>query len=70
MSMDKNWTKIYSTGVAYKVELFRGLLLENDIESVIVNKQDSAYLFGEIELYVKADEAVKAKHIITTHEKL
>jgi len=68
--MDKNWTKIYSTGVAYKAELLKGLLFENDIEAIIVNKQDSAYLFGELELYVSAEEAVKAKHIITTHEEL
>ena len=68
--MDKNWVKIFSTGVTYKAEHLKGLLLENDIEAVIINKKDSAYLFGELELYVYADEAVKAKHIITTHEEL
>lgn len=68
--MDKDWTKIYSTGVAYKAELLKGLLIENDIKAVIMNKQDSAYLFGELELYVEAEHAVKARHIITTHEEL
>ena len=68
--MDKNWTKIYATGVPYKAELLKGLLIENDIEAIIMNKQDSAYLFGELELYVEAENAIKAKHIITTHEEL
>ena len=35
-----------------------------------MNKQDSAYLFGELELYVEAENAINARHIITTHEEL
>ncbi|MCB0805317.1 MAG: DUF2007 domain-containing protein [Bacteroidales bacterium] len=64
--MDQNWVKIYTTGVPYKVELLKGLLQENEIEAVIINKKDSAYLFGELELYVRVDQVVKARHIITT----
>ena len=64
--MDQNWVKIYSTGVSYKAELLKGLLKDNGIEAVIINKKDSAYLFGELELYVHIDQVVKAKHILTT----
>ncbi len=66
--MDKNWIKIYSTGVSYKAELLKGLLLENEIEAVIINKKDSAYLFGELELYVQLDDVIKAKHILNAFD--
>ena len=66
--MDKNWVKIYSTSANYKAELLKGLLLENGINAIIVNKKDSSYLFGELELYVMSDDAIQAKHIITTQE--
>lgn len=66
--MDSNWACIYTTGAQYKAELLKGLLEEEGIDSVVVNKQDSSYLFGELELYVKAEDAVKAKRIITAHE--
>jgi len=39
------------------------MLLENDIESFIVNKQDSSYLIGDIELYVSIDNIMKAKQL-------
>ncbi|MCD4665262.1 MAG: DUF2007 domain-containing protein [Bacteroidales bacterium] len=68
--MNKDWIKIYSTGVNYKAELLKGLLFENNIEAVIINKKDSSYGFGELELYVNSDDAVKAKHIITTQDQL
>ena len=68
--MDKDWIKIYSSGESYKAELLKGLLFENNIEAVIINKQDSSYLFGELEIYVIADDVIKAKHILTTQDKL
>jgi hypothetical protein len=64
--MNKDWIKIYSTGVNYKAELLKGLLFENNIEAVIINKKDSSYGFGELELYVSADNVVKARHLITS----
>jgi hypothetical protein len=66
--VDKNWVKIYSTSANYKAELLKGLLMENGINAIIVNKKDSSYLFGELELYVMSDDAIQAKHIITTQE--
>jgi hypothetical protein len=66
--VDNDWVKIYSTQANYKAELLKGLLEENEIIAVIVNKKDSAYLFGEIEIYVTIDNAVKAKYIISQNE--
>ncbi|MCB0515846.1 MAG: DUF2007 domain-containing protein [Chitinophagales bacterium] len=59
-----SWIKIYSSPQAYRIELARGILDENGIEGIVVNRQDSAYLFGEIELYVKQENALRASHII------
>lgn len=42
--------------------------MENGINAIIVNKKDSSYLFGELELYVMPNDAIQAKHIITTQE--
>jgi len=68
--MEKNWTKIYSTGKPYQAELLKGFLEENQIDAIIINKQDSAYLFGELELYVDADDVMKATRIIETQNEL
>ena len=62
--MNGNWEKVYSASMAYKVEIVQALLKEHDIESVIMNKKDSAYLFGDVELYVKPEQHLQAVQII------
>lgn len=62
--MENDWVMIFATGKQYEAEMINGMLEENGIESVVVNKQDSAYLFGEFELYVNRDEILKAKTLI------
>ncbi len=62
--MDDKWQKIYSSGHEHKVEIVKAVLKDMDIDSVIVNKKDSAYLFGDLELYVHADQVIRAKRII------
>lgn len=62
--MKENWQKIYSSQYEHKVGILKALLDDAGIDSVIVNKKDSFYLFGEIELYVNADHVIRAKRII------
>jgi len=62
-----NWVLIYSSAQLYDAELVRSMMAENDIECVIMNKQDSAYRFGEIEVYVPITEAFKAKQLIVNY---
>ena len=62
--MEDKLALIYTSPQLYEIELIRGMLLENDIESFIVNKQDSSYLIGDIELYVSIDAIMKAKQLI------
>ncbi len=62
--MKDNWQKIYSSSYEHELKILQALLKEQDIRSVIMNKKDSAYLFGEIELYVQASDVLKSKQII------
>ena len=59
---------IYSVGTLYLAELIRQMLADHDIPSFIVNKQDSIYKFGEIELYVNRDNVIRAKKLIGEFE--
>ena len=62
---DFEWEVIISTTLLYKAEIIKGLLEDEGIPCVIVNKQDSSYLaFGEIELFVPREDVLKAKQIM------
>jgi hypothetical protein len=62
--MEKNWVCIYSTNTAYQAEIIKDVLNENDIDAVIINKQDSTYLFGSLEIYIERDNAIRGKHLL------
>ena len=65
--MERDWVLIYSSTFEADVVIKKQLLENNDIEAIIINKQDSVYkAFGEIELYVLRDKVLKAKQLITT----
>lgn len=61
----KDWVCIYTSQKLQEAEIINGLLTFNEINSVVVNKQDSSYMFGEFEVYVNRDNAVKAKFCIS-----
>ena len=63
--MENDLVLIFSSNKLYEIEIAKSLLLGNDIESYIVNKQDSMYFFGDIELYVNINEILRAKIIIS-----
>jgi len=61
-----NWVTVYSSTNLQHVELLRHLLKEDDIDAIVMNRQDSAYVtIGEIDLMVKGPEVVRAKKIIS-----
>ncbi len=63
MSNDK--VIVYTSNKAYEIELLKNYLVDHDIISFSINKQDSSYHFGEIELYVNKDDAIRAKRLIS-----
>lgn len=49
----KGWTKLYTTQNYTEASIIAGMLEENHIKVIVMNKLDSNYLsFGDIELYV------------------
>jgi Putative prokaryotic signal transducing protein len=62
----EQWEKVFSTNAVYQAEILKALLEEENIVSIVVNKQDSSYLsFGEVEVYVKSEDLLKAKQLST-----
>ena len=62
--MEKNWVKIYESNDEVKIEMARQILEDNNIDSVILNKKDRSYGFGEFELYCMRDYVLRAKLLI------
>lgn len=65
--MEKDWTLVFSTGNLQIAELMKAMLEGNGVKAVVLNKQDSAYTFGDIEVYVKQQDQLKANHLIKSH---
>ena len=63
--MEKDWILVYISSQLHKVELIKQILHTEDIESVILNQQDSSYIsIGDIKLLVKNTDVIRAKKII------
>jgi len=63
--MEKDWALLISTNLPQEAELIKNLLEHNEIDSIILNKKDSFYVtVGDVELYVKRDDLIKAKFVI------
>jgi len=61
----ENWTRIYATRNLPEANIIKGMLEENNVRVMLVNKQDSSYLnFGDIELYVQKHKEDTAKQLI------
>ena len=68
--MENDWVKVESVGYQMKAEILKGMLAENGIECNILNKKDSEFLFGDIELFVAKQNEVKAKALIDEHNEV
>lgn len=66
--MENDWVVIYNTGKLYLAQMAKEILEEEDIECILLNKQDSILLIGEIEVLVKRELVIKAKHLIKNLE--
>jgi hypothetical protein len=66
--MNENWQGVYSTQYEHKAEIVKAILEENEIKGVIINKKDSAYHFGELEVFVNVNDVLRAKQIIEREE--
>jgi hypothetical protein len=60
----ETWKCVYTTEQVYRAEAVKDLLAEENIEAVVMNKKDSAYLLGEVELYVSPEDEHLAAELI------
>ena len=65
--MPDGWVRIWSESQQYMAELLRQKLEEQGVPVLVINKQDSSYLFGDIEIHVKGPDVIRAKHICKDH---
>ena len=63
--MKKNWIKIFSSNNPIEIEIIKQMLEENDLFSVILNRQDSSYnMFGTIDLHITEEDQEKAIELL------
>jgi hypothetical protein len=62
--MEKEWVKIFEAPDELQIEMARQVLERIEIDSVIINKKDRAYGFGQMELFVHRDNAIRAKQAL------
>lgn len=62
--MENDWKRIKTYTNAIQAEIVKQMLEEHGIPAVVLNKQDSSYLFGKIELYVNEGSIEMAERLI------
>ena len=61
----KNWYLLYITRSMPEASIIKGMLEENSVPVMLINKQSSAYIiFGDIELYVPVHLKDIAKQLL------
>ena len=64
--MEKGWIKVRTYTKPIEAEIVKQMLEENDVAAILLNKQDSSYLFGKIELYVQESNEAIANVLINS----
>lgn len=63
--MEKNWVKIFTSPNFYRAEIVKQMLNENDVDAVLINKQDSSYnAFGNVEVWIHEENFSNAIELI------
>ena len=62
--MGDEWIPVYSTQQPYQAEIIKQVLADNQIVAFVLNQQDSFYKFGNINICVKSENVIKAKHVL------
>ncbi len=64
----ENLKRVFSGSKAYQVNIIRELLAEENIESYALDQKGSAFLMGDIHVYVSANDYDKAIAIVKSHD--
>lgn len=68
--METGWVKIKIYTNPIGAEIVRQMLEENSIPAVLMNKQDSSYHFGKLELYVQDQNKDMALELIENNNEV
>jgi len=61
----ENWVKVFEDNMQIRAEIVKGVLIENEIQAVVLNKKDTAYqMFGSHQVLVKREDAIQATKLI------
>lgn len=60
----EQWQTIYSSKKFYQAAMVKEFLASNNIHAVLLDQQDSIYLFGEVEVKVPNEDLPEAKKIV------
>jgi len=67
--MEKDWVRIFTSTNYYQSEIVKQMLAENQITSVLLNKQDSSHRnFGNIDVYIHQEDFSRAIEIIILNQ--
>lgn len=66
--MEKGWIKIQTYTDAIRGEIDKQMLDKNGIPAVLLNKQDSSFMFGKIDLFVNENDFEQAQRLIQENE--
>lgn len=61
---------LYTSNRPLEIEAAAAALQDEDIPSFQVNKRDTSYIFGEIELFVRLSDFDRARSILQEHSLL
>jgi len=62
---ESEWIKVFETPKLHQALLVQSMLKEHDIDSVLLNQQDSSYItVGEISVMVNLEQAADAMILI------
>lgn len=62
--MTNNRVAVYTTNQLFEAEMIKQYLSDHNISAFVLNKMDSAYHFGEIEILVTRDDVIRSKKLI------
>ena len=61
----ENWIKVFESEVQIRAEIVKGVLEENQINAVVLNKKETVYhVFGTYEVLVQREDLLLATNII------
>jgi len=58
------WQTVFKTENPQRAEIVKAILEEKGFQPVIINKKDSAYLFGLMEVQINSEEVLLAIRVI------